>query len=91
MFKLIFKMMVIVIFTVFLIIGIAVWKGGEPFRILGEGTIVIGKSISEFGDYVDEIVKGTRKVKKTYKRLKESVKPEKGALEELKEWGSDKI
>ncbi len=82
MFKLIFKMMAIIIFVVFLTIGIAVWKGGEPFRIVGEGTIVIGKKISEFGDYVDEIVKGTKEVKKTYKKLKESVNPEKGGIEE---------
>lgn len=73
MFKLIFKAMVIIIFVVFTIVGLAMWKGGEPFRILGEGTIVIGDSLMKFGDVVDEFVDGGKKIGKSYDNLKDIV------------------
>ena len=73
MFKLIFKAMVIIIFVVFTIVGLAMWKGGEPFRILWEGTIVIGDSLMKFGDVVDEFVDGGKKIGKSYDNLKDIV------------------
>ena len=70
MFKLIFRTMTIILFIVFLTLGLAMWKGGEPFRVFGEGTIVIGKAISEFGDFVDDFIAGGKKVQKSYDKLK---------------------
>ncbi len=64
MFKLIFKFMTIVIFLVFLVIGLSLWKGGEPFRIFGEGLVAIGNEAKRFGDFVDEVVKGSKKLQK---------------------------
>jgi hypothetical protein len=75
MFKLIFRTIVIVLFLVSLTVGLAVWKGGEPFRILGEGTVVIGKSIMEFGDFVDEFIEGGKKLHKSYDELKDTINP----------------
>lgn len=76
MFKLLFRLITITMFIFFLVIGIAVWKGGEPFRILGEGTIAVGYEISRFGDFVDELAKDSRAVKKTYGKIKEAVDSE---------------
>ncbi len=69
MFKLIFKFMVISIFLFCLIVGLAVWKGGEPFRVIGEGLIIMGQKTTQFGDFVDEVVNGSNKVKRTIKKL----------------------
>ncbi len=65
MFKLIFKFMTVTIFLVFLIIGLALWKGGEPFRIFGEGLVAVGNETKRFGDFVDKVVKGSNVVKET--------------------------
>jgi len=60
-------------FLLFLIIGIAFWKGGDPFRKAGEGIADAGKTISRFGDFVDNVKKGGKKVQKTYDQLKETI------------------
>ncbi len=73
MFKLIFKFMTMTIFLVFLIIGLSLWKGGEPFRIFGEGLVAIGYEAKKFGDFVDGVVKGSNEVKKTYEKLQDVV------------------
>ncbi len=73
MFKLIFKFMTIVIFLVFLVIGLSLWKGGEPFRIFGDGLVAIGNETKKFGDFVDGVVKGSNEVKKTYKKFQNVV------------------
>ena len=65
--------MVISIFLFGLTIGLAVWKGGEPFRVFGEGMIIMGQEIAKFGDFVDEVVNGSNEVKKTYKKFKNVV------------------
>ena len=70
MFKLIFRTMTIVLFLVFLTLGLAMWKGGEPFRVFGAGVTVIGKTISEFGDFVDDFIARGKKVQKSYDKLK---------------------
>ncbi len=69
MFKLIFKFMTIIIFLVFLVIGLSLWKGGEPFRIFGDGLVAVGHEFLKFGDFVDDVVKGSNEVKKTYKKF----------------------
>lgn len=65
--------MVTSIFLVFLITGLIFWKGGEPFRWIGDGTVIIGESISRFGDFVDELIKEGKDVQRTIKDLKETV------------------
>ena len=62
--------MVISIFLFCLTIGLAVWKGGEPFRVFGEGMIIMGQKMSQFGDFVDEVVNGSNEVKRTYKKFR---------------------
>jgi hypothetical protein len=69
MFKLIFKFMTVSIFLVFLIIGLSLWKGGEPFRIFGEGLVAVGNDAKRFGDFVDKVVKGSNVVKETIDKL----------------------
>ncbi len=69
MFKLIFKFMTIVVFLVFLVIGLSLWKGGEPFRIFGEGLVAVGNETKRFGDFVDKVVRGSNEVKKTYDKF----------------------
>jgi hypothetical protein len=69
--------MVIIVFVIFLSIGIAVWKGGGPFRWLGDKTVTAGKVMQRLGDYIDEVKDGGRKVKKTFETIKDTVSPEK--------------
>jgi hypothetical protein len=77
MFKLIFRIMVIILFTVFLTVALALWKGGEPFRLVGEGTVIIGRAISEFGDFVDDFISGGKQIGKRYEDIKEIIVPDK--------------
>ena len=77
MFKLIFRTMVIVVFVIFLSIGIAVWKGGAPFKWLGAKTIAVGSVIQKIGDYIDSVKDDGRKVKKTFEEIKDTVSPAK--------------
>ncbi|HDZ62658.1 MAG TPA: hypothetical protein ENH40_05895 [Nitrospirae bacterium] len=58
MFKLLFKLIGSVILVIAIIVGVAVWKGGEPFRWVGDGTIIIGEAIKEVGNTIDEIKQG---------------------------------
>jgi len=55
------------------IIGIACLKGGDRLRKAGEGIADAGKTISRFGDFVDNVKKGGKKVQKTYDQLKETI------------------
>lgn len=73
MFKLIFRTITLIMFLLFISIGLALWKGGEPFRWIGEGTVIIGRTISGFGDFVDDVIKGSDIVQETYEQLKENV------------------
>jgi len=63
MFKFIFRVMTVSVFLVFLTIGLVIWKGGEPFRWWGDGLVIIGKSISHFGDFVDDLIHDTKKIR----------------------------
>jgi hypothetical protein len=73
MFKLIFRFMLITVFLAFLTVGLAMWKGGEPFRYFGEGVIVVGESIMKFGDFVDEFIKGGKELRKNYDKIKDVI------------------
>jgi hypothetical protein len=76
MFKLIFRTITLIMFLVSLAVGLAFWKGGEPFRVVGEGMVTIGKKVSGVGDIIDEAIKGGKKVKKSYIKIKKIVEPE---------------
>ena len=69
--------MVIVVFVIFLSIGLAVWKGGAPFKWLGAKTIAVGIVIERIGDYIDNVKDSGRKVKKTIDEIKDTVSPAK--------------
>ena len=71
MFKLIFRAITIFLFLIFVTIGLAIWKGGEPFRWVGDGMVEIGEKVSDVGDLVDEMIDGGSQVKKSYNELKE--------------------
>ena len=73
MFKMIFRTITIIVFLIFLIIGVALWKGGEPFRWVGEGLETIGEKVSDVGDLIDEMIDGGKQVKKSYEELKEVI------------------
>jgi hypothetical protein len=67
-----------------LLVAVAVWKGGAPFRAVGETTVVVGTAIVQVGDMVDklmgrkeEVRKSVRHIAETFKE-KESVTGEKG-------------
>ncbi|GBE40137.1 hypothetical protein BMS3Bbin09_00009 [bacterium BMS3Bbin09] len=75
MFKLIFRTINIIVLLTILTIGLAFWKGGEPFRWVGDGMVTIGEKVSDVGDLVDEMIDGGKKVQKSYKELKEVIEP----------------
>jgi len=73
MFKFIFRTITLIMFLFFLTIGLAVWKGGDPFRTMGQGITEAGKIISKFGDLVDDVKRGGKKVHNTYDQLKDTI------------------
>ncbi len=76
MFKLIFKGIVVFFFVIFLTVSLALWKGGEPFRWLGDGMGIIGKEIAHFGDNVDEFIAGSKQFKKNYEKVRDVIIPD---------------
>jgi hypothetical protein len=80
MFKIIFRTITIIVFSVILIVGLAVWKGGKPFRWLGKKTESVGNAIGQFGDMIDDLKGKKDEVKKTYKEIKETISEGKKAL-----------
>ncbi|MBI4848871.1 MAG: hypothetical protein HY808_09905 [Nitrospirae bacterium] len=72
-----FKLIVFILLVIFISIGLATWKGGEPFRWLGRQTVGLGETIQKFGNYVDDIRSGSEEVKKTFDLIKEAVSPDK--------------
>jgi len=73
MFKFIFRVMTVSVFLVFLTIGLVLWKGGEPFRWWGDGLVIIGKTISHFGDFVDDLIDNSGKLKNKYEKIRNAV------------------
>ncbi|RJQ18481.1 MAG: hypothetical protein C4560_07340 [Nitrospiraceae bacterium] len=76
MFRFLFRTILFIVLVVFLSAALAVWKGGEPFRWLGGKTVNAGRGIEKFGDYVDDLKKGGRQIKKTYESIKDAVTSE---------------
>jgi DNA anti-recombination protein RmuC len=72
MFKFIFRTITLTLFVLFLIIGLAIWKGGDPFRKAGVTIEEAGKIVSRFGTFVDDVKLGGKKVQKTYDQLKDT-------------------
>ncbi len=73
MFRLIFRTILIIFILSVVTAVLAVWKGGEPFRWLGEKVAVTGRAIESFGDTIDVVKKGSGKIKKKIKELKEDL------------------
>ena len=80
MFKLIFKTITIIVFLVILIAALAFWKGGKPFRWIGNKTESVGNAIGQFGDMIDDLKGKKEEVRKTYKEIKETLSEGKEAL-----------
>ncbi len=64
MFKLIFRIISMTVIIIVIIVGLVVWKGGEPFKWAGKKTAGIGRSIERFGAIVDDLINGFKKNKK---------------------------
>ena len=73
MFKLISKTISTIMFIIILVVVIAIWKGGEPFRIAGQKTIVFGEGMKQFGEIVDDLLDRQEEVRETVKHLKETI------------------
>ncbi|MEK6527614.1 MAG: hypothetical protein AABZ36_01860 [Nitrospirota bacterium] len=73
MFKLIFKTILAGVILIAIIIALAVWKGGAPFKWAGEKTVEIGKSIRKFGDFIDGIKEKKEKAGKALDKIKDAV------------------
>ena len=73
MFKLISKTISTIMFIIILVVVIAIWKGGEPFRIAGQKTIVFGEGMKQFGEIVDDLLDRKEEVRETVKHLKETI------------------
>lgn len=80
MFKLIFRTITIIVFSVILIAVLAVWQGGRPFRWLGNKTESVGNAIVQFGDMIDDLKGKKEEVKRTYKEIKDTLSEGKEAL-----------
>jgi hypothetical protein len=77
MFKFIFKSITLFFFLIFLIVSLSIWKGGEPFRWVGDGLIIMGETIKDFGDSVDDFIKGSKEVRENVEKIKEVISPDK--------------
>jgi hypothetical protein len=73
MFKFIFKSITIFFFLIFLIVSLAIWKGGEPFRWIGDGLVIMGKTVMDFGDTVDEFIEGSKEVRESVEKIKDVI------------------
>ena len=73
MFKFIFRVMTVSVFLIFLTIGLVFWKGGEPFKLWGKGLCVIGKTISDFGDFVGKFIDNGKDIQKIYEKGRDVV------------------
>lgn len=76
MFKFIFRTITTALFLVVLTVVLAVWKGGEPFRWIGKKTEAVGRSIIQFGEFVDELRGGSKKTREVFEHLRDTFKEE---------------
>jgi hypothetical protein len=58
-------------------IGLAMWKGGEPFKWLGKNIVIVGESVTDFGGFVDNVLAGGKKIQKNYDKLKDVIDTDK--------------
>jgi len=91
MFKLIKRLIVIVLIAGIVLIAISFWKGGEPFRWFGKKSEKAGEVIKEkseeIGKEADKIKKKTEKVKDTTKKVTENIRK---TGEKIKDIGGSK-
>ena len=73
MIRIFFRGISLVLFVIFLTLGLSFWKGGEPFRARGGSIEHAGESVSRFGDFVDDIIAGGKTIGKNYDKLKDIV------------------
>lgn len=78
MFKLFFRTITLILFVFFLTIGIAVWKGGKPFRWLGGGLVAVGQQVSNFGEFVDDVIAGGKTMRQGIERFSDTADPDTG-------------
>lgn len=71
--KLIFKIIALILTVIIIIVALAVWKGGEPFRWVGEGVETAGQTIKRFGNSIDDIKRGGEAVGNQLKGMKETL------------------
>ncbi|MEE8329760.1 MAG: hypothetical protein V3R54_07515 [Thermodesulfovibrionia bacterium] len=64
MFKFIFRIISMTVIIIVIIVGLVVWRGGEPFKWAGKKTAGIGRSIEQFGAVVDDLINGFKRNKK---------------------------
>jgi len=76
MFRLVFRITALLSILMVLLIGVAIWKGGEPFRWLGRKTVAIGREMTDLGDMIDSLKGKKRRVEKIYKDLNQVIRDE---------------
>jgi hypothetical protein len=69
-----FKVLAVVMMFILLLVAVAVWKGGAPFRAVGETTVAIGTAIVQIGDLVDELMGRKEEVKESIRHITETFK-----------------
>lgn len=77
-----FKVLAVVMLFIFLLVAVAVWKGGAPFRAVGETTVVIGTAIVQVGDLIDELMGRKEEVKESVRHITETFKKTESVSEE---------
>lgn len=77
MFKLFFRTITFILFVFFLTIGIAVWKGGQPFRWLGGGLVTVGRNVSNFGEFVDDVIAGGKTMRQGIEKFRDAADADK--------------
>jgi len=78
MFKLIKRLIVIVLISGIIFLALSLWQGGDPFRWFGKKSKKAGEVIKEkseeIGQKADTIQKKTEKIKNTTDRISEGIK-----------------
>ncbi|GAB4537098.1 MAG: hypothetical protein Fur0020_05500 [Thermodesulfovibrionia bacterium] len=74
MFRFIFRIIGLTLAILILILTLAIWKGGEPFRWLGKKTEVIARGMIDLGDTIDRLRGKGKRVEKAYEDLKGVIK-----------------
>lgn len=78
MFKLLFRTISVITFITLLLVAVAIWKGGAPFRAAGERTIALGTAIVQLADLIDDVLDRKEEVHESVKQLRETLEGVKG-------------